>query len=332
MKDSKEQIIGLITRTMADALNVQQMDMLIYTLTNIFESYDVNESKELPAPDIYDYQKLISGFLACKKIEGCLPNTLIQYKYVITRFIETINIDVFKVTTNTIRCYLGMLGINNQNSYIDSVRRILNTFFQWMENEDLISKNPCKRLNKIKIEKKMEMPFSDEEITLMQDSCKTPKEIALLDLLVSTGIRREEITKIKVSDLDFYNQSITINGKGAKQRIVYFSSRCKVHLQSYLYNRGYDSEYLFASDRKPHNKLTVCSLHSYVKTIGLRAGIENVHLHRFRKWYATSMINKGIKIQDLKDLMGHESIETTNSYYIYSNITRIKSECKIHAA
>lgn len=331
-KDLKEQVISLVTRTMSEVLSSDQLDMLIYTMTHVLESYDVVEAKDLPSTDVCNFEKLINSFLACKKIEGCLPNTLIQYKYVIQRFVDTVNMDIFKVTTNTIRYYLGILGVDNQNSYVDSVRRTLNTFFQWMENEDLISKNPCKKLKKVKMEKKMEMPYSDEEITLMQDACISPKEVALVDLLVGTGIRREEVTKIKLNDIDFSNESIIIHGKGAKERIVYFSSRCKVHIKHYLQTRGYDSEYLFASDRKPHGKLTVNSLHGYIKNIGLRAGVSNVHLHRFRKWFATSMINKGVKIQDLKEMMGHESIETTNSYYIFSNVARIRSECKIHAA
>lgn len=330
--DLKEQVINLVTRTMADNLNVDQLDMLIYTMTHVLESYDLSEAKEQPSTEVCDFEKLINSFLTCKKIEGCLPNTLLQYKYVITRFIETVNMNIFKVTTNAIRYYLGILGIENQNSYVDSVRRTLNSFFQWMENEDLIAKNPCKRIKRIKIEKKMEMPYTDEEITKMQDACISAKETALIDLITGTGIRREEITKIKLDDIDFFNESIIIHGKGAKDRIVYFSSRCKVHLQYYLASRNYDSEYLFASDRKPHGKLTVNSLHGYVKNIGIRAGVSNVHLHRFRKWFATSMINKGVKIQDLKEIMGHESIETTNSYYIFSNIARIKTECKIHAA
>lgn len=331
-KDLKEQVISLVTRTMSEALSSDQLDMLIYTMTHVLESYDISEAKDLPSTDVCDAEKLINSFLTCKKIEGCLSNTLMQYKYVVYRFITTVNMDIFKITTNTIRYYLGILSVDNQNSYVDSVRRTLNSFFQWMENEDLIPKNPCKKLKRIKMEKKMEMPYSDEEITLMQDACTSPKEVALVDLLVGTGIRREEITKIKLADIDFLNDSIVIHGKGAKERIVYFSSRCKVHLRTYLNTRGYDSEYLFASDRKPHGKLTVNSLHGYIKNIGIRAGVSNVHLHRFRKWFATSMINKGVKIQDLKEMMGHESIETTNSYYIFSNVARIRSECKIHAA
>ena len=251
-KDLKEQVISLVTRTMSEVLSSDQLDMLIYTMTHVLESYDVVEAKDLPSTDVCNFEKLINSFLACKKIEGCLPNTLIQYKYVIQRFVDTVNMDIFKVTTNTIRYYLGILGVDNQNSYVDSVRRTLNTFFQWMENEDLISKNPCKKLKKVKMEKKMEMPYSDEEITLMQDACISPKEVALVDLLVGTGIRREEVTKIKLNDIDFSNESIIIHGKGAKERIVYFSSRCKVHIKHYLQTRGNESEYLFASDRNPN--------------------------------------------------------------------------------
>ena len=332
MNDSKEKLISLVTQTMSENLTVEQLDMLIYTLSNVLQCYDISEAKDLPSVDMDDTNKLIQNFLSCKKIEGCLPNTLIQYQYTINRFASCINMDLKKVNTNAIRCYLGLISKGNQNSYVDNVRRNLNTFYSWMEDEDYVIKNPSRRIKRVKIEKKMEMPYTDEDIALMQDACTTPKETALIDLLVSTGIRREEVTKIILSDINFDQMSIMIHGKGAKERIVYFSSRCKVHMQFYLRTRGYESEYLFASDRQPHGKLTVNSIHAYVKEIGLRAKVTNVHLHRFRKWFATSMINKGVKIQDLKDMMGHESIDTTNDYYIYSNIERIRSECKIHAA
>lgn len=195
-----------------------------------------------------------------------------------------------------------------------------------MEDENYVQKNPCKKIKKIKTEKKMEMSFSDEEIIRMQDSCESNKEIALLDVLMSTGCRREEITKIMITDINWDTKSIKIHGKGAKDRIVYFSARCKIHLQNYIDSRDYESPYLFASDRKPHGQLSVESIHCYVKKIGLRANVCNVHLHRFRKWFGTSMADKGMDIRDLKELMGHSKMDTTNNYYIYANVNRIKSE------
>ena len=161
---------------------------------------------------------------------------------------------------------------------------------------------------------------------------KLPRKSPLIDLLMSTGIRREEVTKIQLSDIAWDSRSIKIYGKGAKQRLVYFSARCKRHLEVYLASRKYESEYLFASDRGKHGQLSVCTLHKYVKVIGKRAGVSNVHLHRFRRWFGTSMADKGVDIRDLKELMGHSKLDTTNEYYIYANLKRIQAEHQRYAA
>lgn len=330
--NAKEEIITSISQTMSVQLKPEQIDMLIYCMSEVLKSYSIEPSNTLPIINQQDTNILISRFLATKKIEGCQPKTLFLYKYSITRFSEIINMDLKEVDTNSIRCYLGFLSKGNQNSYVDSQRRNINSFYQWMEDEDYITKNPCKKIKKIKIEKKMEVPFSDTEIAMIQDSCKTEKEIALVDLLISTGIRREEITKIKISDVYWDNRAIKIHGKGAKERIVYISARCLLHLKNYINNREFVSEWLFAQDRAPHGQLSVESMHKYIKTIGERARVDNVHLHRFRKWFGTSMANKGVDIRDLKEMMGHEKIDTTNEYYIYANMQRVKSEHQRYAA
>lgn len=307
MNNTKEHIISLITQTMSESLSSDQLDLLTYTLSSVLKDYNIDSSTQLPSVDLNSTEKLIKRFLATKKIEGCTYNTLLQYKYHITRFCQVVNIEPDKVSTDMLRYYLGMVGHNCQNSYVDTIRHNLNSFYQWMEDEDIIQKNPCRKIRRVKIEKKMEMPFSDTEIAQLQDSCSTLKETVLIDILMSTGIRREEITKIKTThDIDWESRTIKIHGKGSKERLVYFTAKCKLHMQRYLHTRGYESEYLFASDRAPHGKLSVESLHSYIKELGTRSHITNVHLHRFRKWFGTSMADKGMDIRDLKELMGHE--------------------------
>ena len=330
--DSKERAISDIMHRMSIALSSAQSDQLLAALTTVLQDYDLQPQTTLPSTDVDDTTKIINHFLAAKRLEGCLPNTLDHYKYTIHRFALVVDRDLKMVDTNTIRCYLSYLSVGNQNSYVDDVRRKINSFYTWMELEDYILKNPCRKIKRIKSEKKMEMPFSDDEIVRLQDACQTPKEVALIDLLMSTGIRREEVTKIQLSDIAWDSRSIKIYGKGAKQRLVYFSARCKRHLEVYLASRKYESEYLFASDRGKHGQLSVCTLHKYVKVIGKRAGVSNVHLHRFRRWFGTSMADKGVDIRDLKELMGHSKLDTTNEYYIYANLKRIQAEHQRYAA
>lgn len=328
MKDIKEEIVDSLLTTLVE-FEREKLETIRQALSTILHCYTIAPDTTLPSINVDDTQKIIKRFLATKRLEGCLPNTLRHYRYVVTKFADDMNTNLCKVDTNTIRVYLATITERGaQNVYIDNIRLVLNSFYQFMEDEDLIPKNPCRKIKRIKSEQKMEEPFSDEEIIRLQDACVTEKEIALIDILMSTGCRREEITKIMLTDINWDRKSITIHGKGAKDRVVYFNARCKIHLNSYLEKRPYESPYLFASDRAPHGQLSVESMHVYVKRIGQRANVQDVHLHRFRKWFATSMTNKGMDIRDLKELMGHEKIETTNNYYIFANAEHIKAEHK----
>lgn len=258
--------------------------------------------------------------------------TLETYKFHIMKFIEYINIDIVDVTTNTIRYYLAHVGTTCSNTYVDHIRRILNSFFTFCENEEYIQKNPCKRIDKIKINKEMEKPYSDTEVELIRNACITPREKALVNVLFSTGIRREELSKIKVQDIDFLERSIVIHGKGGKTRTVYFSARCELSIKRYLESKKQHSEYLFSSEKGKPTQLSRDSVARIVKIIGNRAGVSNVHLHRFRRWFGTDMANKNVPLQDIAEMMGHSKLETTKDYYIYANHERIKTNHKNNAA
>ena len=176
--DSKERAISDIMHRMSIALSSAQSDQLLAALTTVLQDYDLQPQTTLPSTDVDDTTKIINHFLAAKRLEGCLPNTLDHYKYTIHRFALVVDRDLKMVDTNTIRCYLSYLSVGNQNSYVDDVRRKINSFYTWMELEDYILKNPCRKIKRIKSEKKMEMPFSDDEIVRLQDACQTPKEVA----------------------------------------------------------------------------------------------------------------------------------------------------------
>ena len=330
--DYKEHILQTVTQALSVHLGAAQISLLSDTLVSVLSAYDITPKKELPSADFMDSAQLIRNFIACKRIEGYKDSTLECYHYTITAFLEEIKMDLRNVDTSVVRLYLGLKGRENQNSYVDNIRRNLNSFFQWLEDEDYIVKNPVKKIKAIKIDKKMEIPFSDEDIVKMRDTCKSDKETALIDFLVSTGARRNEVCNVKITDINWESCTVKIYGKGGKERIIGFSANCKVHLLNYIQGRGYSSEYLFAQDRAPHDKLSKESLHAYVKRIGQRAGVTNVHLHRFRKYFGTYMAERGVDIRYLKDMMGHSKIETTNSYYIYANLKKVQEVHRTLAA
>ena len=317
---------NIITR-IAFSLDHVAVEQLRAIILNELSGKEIVEQETLPATDPIDNEKLIRRFLATKNIEGCSKGTLSAYSFGLRKFSDFLNgFDLKDVTTDMIRIYLGNIASKNQNSYADTVRRYLNTFYQWAENEDIILKNPCRKIKHIKCEKKMEKPFSGTDIAMLQDCCYTHQEKAIVSILLSTGIRRAETVAIKISDIDFQTNTILIHGKGSKQRFVYFSDNCKLHLKKHLDSRPYESPYLFASSRFPYGPLSVESIHTQIKNIGKASGVTNVHCHRFRKWFGTSMADKGVDIRDLQEMMGHSKMDTTNKYYIYSNEKRVRSE------
>lgn len=328
----KENVVNMMAISLDanDDFTSSQVRTVINLLNGIMMDYECVPKKELPSAELINNDKIIKHFIASKRLSGCTKNTLKTYYYHINRFVDFININISDISTDSIRYY--MAKINKSESYSNHIRLVLNTFLSFCEIEGYLDKNPCKKIEKIKVRRKMEKPYSDTEAEMLRKSCKSSREKALVDFLFSTGARREEVTKIKISDVDFSERSVLIHGKGNKDRLVYFSARCELSLKEYLKEKNRSDVYLFSSIKKPYDKINNNGLANIIKNIGKRANVDNVHLHRFRHWFGTYMANRGVPIQDLKEMMGHSKIETTNNYYVYVNNERIKIEHRQNAA
>lgn len=323
--DLKEKFIGNTLTVMAMDLTSEQLQKLRNCLITQFQENDLIPHKELPSEEVIDNTYIVKHFLATKKMTGLSVNSLRVYTYHIMKFLNYCQYGIEDITTNHIRRYLAELGLNNTNTYVDDVRRVLNSFFTFCEDEEYITKNPCKKIDKIKQKKVIRRtPYTDMEVELLREACKTKRDLALIDFLLSTGCRRDEVRKVKLSDINLTDRTVIIEGKGSKQRLVAFSARCELHLREYLGSRKCDSEYLFCADRKPFGQLSCGGLACIVKRIGERAGVDNVHLHRFRRWFATYMADHGVALQDLKEMLGHSKLDTTN-IYVTANNQRIKT-------
>jgi site-specific recombinase XerD len=333
MMDIKEKLIGNVVTILSVDLTSEQLRLIKNCMTTILQDYDVVEHTELPSTEVVNDVHILKHFAAAKKISGCSIKTIKQYGYHIRKFLDYVNMPITDITTNTIRYYLAYLGQSCSNCYIDNVRRVLNSFFSFCENEEYIVKNPCKKIDKIKYFTEMKQPYTDVEVELIRRACDTPREKALVNLLFSTGARREELTKIKVSDIDFADRSIRINGKGGKIRTVHFSARCELSIKEYLDSKRLNSEYLFSSERDvgSDGKLYCETLAKIIKEVEKKSGLSDVHLHKFRHWFATYMANRGVPLQDLKEMMGHTSVNTTDRHYVYSDVNRITYEFKRNA-
>ena len=274
-------------------------------------------------------QDFLSIFIAAKRVEGCSEKSLRYYDSTIRNMLNGIQKSEKNITTEDLRAYLDTYQRRGTVSKVtlDNVRRILSTFFSWLEDEDYIIKSPVRRIHKVKTGKTVKETYSDESLELMRDHCDNTRDLAMIDLLASTGIRVGELVKLNRGDIDFENRECIVFGKGNKQRKVYFDARTKIHLQKYLAERTDSHEALFVSLLKPFNRLLISGVEIRLRKIGRELSLLKVHPHKFRRTLATMAIDKGMPIEQVQHLLGHQSIDTTLQYAMV-NQANVKTSCK----
>lgn len=300
--------IETILNEMQDYLSIAQMKQLQQCLIK-------NLNEKTPQDDIENSQ-YIELFIEAKSIEGCSKRTIQYYKVTIENFLNTVTIPVRKITTDNLRKYLSdYQKINNCSRVtIDNIRRNLSSFFSWLEDEDYILKNPIRRIHKIRTATKVKETFSDEHIEIMRDNCSCIRDLAIIDLLYSTGMRVGELIHLNRNDINFEDRECVVYGKGNKERRVYFDAKAKLHLQKYLNSRKDDNKALFVSLDFPFNRLQISGVETRLRFLGRRLNIDRVHPHKFRRSMATKAIDKGMPIEQVQKLLGHQQIDTTMHY------------------
>lgn len=309
----KQKIINEIVGEMLPFLNNAQteklQEILLYTLWkyDFASSIDNKEEKK---------QNFVDLFLAAKRIEGCSEKSLKYYNATIQVMLNSLDKDVKEITTDDIRSYLTEYQSKKNSSRvtIDNIRRILPSFFSWLEDEDYILKSPVRRIHKVKTASNIKETYSDETLELMRDSCEEIRDLALIDLLASTGMRIGELVLLNRNDIDFNERECVVFGKGDKERVVYFDARAKIHLKNYLDSRKDDNNALFVTLKAPFNRITIGGIETRLRTLGKQLGIPKVHPHKFRRTLATMAIDKGMPIEQLQQLLGHKRIDTTLQY------------------
>lgn len=259
---------------------------------------------------------LLERYLRSKQLEGLSSLTLKNYKQNISYLQSAVLKRFENMTTRDIKNFLYDYQLENKisNSTLDDMRRVYSSFFNFLDEEDYILKNPVKKIHHIKSKKSIKKAFSEEEIIRLQDSCTSKRDRALIDFLYSTGVRVSELCRLTITDIDFNNKELIVFGKGNKERIVYFDSRTKVHLIDYLESRDDNNDALFVVSTEPHERLTPAGVEYIVKMIGNKAGVKKCHPHRFRRTLATRLINRGMPIEQVQKLLGHTKIDTTLIY------------------
>ena len=313
-----EDTIKYILVDMDEYLTANQSQKLQRVLTSRLTS----QTKSVSSVSNSNY---LAMFLNAKKIEGCSERTLSYYKTTVEKLLDRITDPIRKVTTDDIREYLASYqGLNDcSKTTIDNIRRNISSFFTWLEEEDYIIKSPMRRIHKIKTTKTVKEVISDEEIEKMRDKCKNLRDLAIIDLLYSTGIRIGELVRLNIDDIDFEERECIVFGKGDKERRVYFDAKTKIHLTDYINSRFDTNPALFVTLDAPYDRLQISGVEIRLRHVGRELGINKVHPHKFRRTMATRAIDKGMPIEQVQKLLGHSQIDTTMHYAIV-NQTNVK--------
>lgn len=309
----KEQLIQEIQRKMLPYLNNEQLLQLGDALTEALQGVSVSYEDTAPKKEERD---AVEAFITAKRIEGCSEKTLKYYRKTIESMLSTIAKKASQITTDDLRKYLTTYQTQRRSSKvtIDNIRRILSSFFSWLEDEDFILKSPVRRIHKVKTAKLVKDTYTDEALELMRDSCTTTRDLAIIDLLASSGMRVGEMVMLNREDIDFNERECVVIGKGNKERLVYFDARTKIHLQNYLNERTDANPALFVSLKAPHDRLMIGGVETRLRELGKRLNLPKVHPHKFRRTLATSAIDKGMPIEQVQQLLGHQKIDTTMHY------------------
>ena len=308
----KEKLISDIESQMQKILDNSQLEELHRVLVHCLHGYGFN-ALAIQTEEEVDH---IGMFIAAKRIEGRSEKSLKYYQSTIGKLVATVGKTVRHITTDDIRGYLADYQTEHGSSKvtIDNIRRILSSFFGWLEDEDYILKSPVRRIHKVKTGKTIKETYTDEELEVMRDSCDESRDVAIIDMLASTGMRVGEMVLLNKDDINFEERECVVFGKGDKERIVYFDARTKLHLQSYLDSRTDDNPALFVSLMAPYKRLEIGGIEVRLRKLGKAIGIDKVHPHKFRRTLATMAIDKGMPVEQLQRLLGHQRIDTTLQY------------------
>lgn len=321
----KERIKKVLIEMSSD-LSPQQLKRLQAVL---LKSFAENEIKS----DSLDNLAYLTMFLDAKRIEGCSLRTIKYYQATAEHMFSTIKSPVRKITTEDLREYLAdYQKINNcGKATIDNIRRNLSSFFSWLEEEDYIIKSPMRRIHKIKVKQSVKNTISDEAIELLRDNCKCIRDLAMIDLLYSTGIRVGELVNLNIADINFEERECVVFGKGDKERRVYFDARTKLHLKKYLMERKDSNPALFVTLDYPYSRIKISGVEIRIRALGNSLELERVHPHKFRRTMATRAIDKGMPIEQVQKILGHSQIDTTMRYALVNQNNVKASHRKILA-
>ena len=310
-----------LARKLGGILTADDMTAVLDTVSEQLRTYDMENVDQGPL-DV-ESGELLNEFLAAKEMEGKSKKTIEHYRYIINRMFNTLNIPAREIMVFHLRRYLtSMREAGKADATIEGIRGVLCSFFGWVQREGLLPNNPAANLSPIRIKKKVRLPFSGSEIERLKEKCECSRDKAIIGFLYATGCRISEVCGLNRGDIDFTNRQCVVIGKGDKERTVYMDDVSTMLLQRYLKSRIDDCEALFIG--KGTERMTPGGIRTMLKKLALKANVENVHPHRFRRTLATTLIKHGMSIEEVAQILGHEKIDTTMKY-IYIDQSNVKN-------
>lgn len=327
---------NIIKKVMGALVKVGQevSDIVQDTLIMVLNDYEIQERcTEVAVLDTAP-ESMLKKFIATKRLEGIAESTLTRYYDANLKLLQFLRKDLSEITTYDIRFYLSYRRECPErqvsNRTLDGMRRCYSSFFSWLDAEEIIPHNPCAGIKQIKYKKDVKKPFSAVDIEKMRNACSSNiRDLALIDFLYCTGCRVSEVARLNISDINFEALECVVIGKGNKERYVYLSEVAAMHLREYLDSRQDDYEALFAG--KGTERLQKNGIEAIVKNIGKKAGVDNAHPHRFRRTLATNLLDRGMNIQDVAEILGHADLKTTQIYCYISKKNVKAAYCKYAA-
>lgn len=325
MSDYRNEFVRSVEIQFSRIMDDRTRERAVNALLTVLGEYEIGKQETALVPHPQVNEILLNRYCACLMIGGKSNKTIAQYRRTAEKLYQVVQKNYSDMGVYDLRLFLAyekQRGVSNRT--LENTRANLSAFFQWMHQEDIIIKNPCVNIDPIKYTDKVRLPFSQVEIDALRFACKTPKERALIEFLLATGIRVSELANMDVSDVNLNTKSVHVkHGKGSKERTVYMNDLARTHLQNYLLNRGVFGNCLFYNKKK--ERLNPGGIRHILNEIAKRAEVENVHPHRFRRTFATGLSNRGMELQEIQKLLGHSNINTTLEY-VYT------SDEKVHAS
>jgi len=317
----QEELINSIVIAMSEDLTGDQLQRLERVLAIKLHGLKVERECTALVTSERHYEKILKRYRATKRLENCSEGTLAGYTRCLTQFFERTNKKIRDITTDDIRFYLAIFreeaeaeGRHLSLSYMDTIRRYLSAFFSWATDEGYVNRNPCRRLKKIKIPKKIKPVLTTEERACLRHISENPMDMALMEFLYSTACRVGEVIPLNRDDVDFAKKEIVIYGqKGKAERKVYLTSEAVFYLKNYLSQRKDNNPALFVSNKKPYDRLGIQAIQNMLKNLGRRIGL-HVHPHIFRRTMLTDLSTRGMPLQEIQHYAGHVKPETTMEY------------------